>query len=112
LEAYLAKQSILEQLRALDEQKAQLMQAAKEEAMERVREAIDELNSLGYSYRLTEGGRGSGTSRKETRQAKDAPCPICNFKTIPLHDGRAHRSQDPKKPFNTKELADRGFAKV
>ena len=113
--------SVLDKIKALDEERAKLLEDAKNEALEAAHKALAELNALGFNYRLVEG---SGTStarglRKEhsegeapKRQARDLPCPICEFKTTPRHDGRAHRSQQPKKPFTNAELTERGLTRV
>jgi hypothetical protein len=113
--------SVLEKLRALDEQRAKLLEDAKKEALDAAHKAVAELNELGFSYRLVEGANTS-TARKTPRErsegeapkrsARDLPCPICEFKTSPHHDGRAHRAQEPKRPFTEEELAEKGFAKV
>ena len=72
---------------------------------------VSEIYRTSAVDRSHSGARG-GSSRKGTRRVKDAACPICGFKTIPPHDGRAHRSQSPKKPFTADELAARGFRKA
>jgi hypothetical protein len=113
--------SVLDKLKALDEERAKLLEDAKKEALEKATKAIADLNELGFDYRLVEGPTTSTARRpprehSETeapkRQARDIACPICEFKTAPHHDGRAHRSQEPKKPFTEEELRERGFAKV
>jgi hypothetical protein len=114
--------TVLEKLKALDEQRAQLLDDAKKEALENAEKAVAELNELGFHYTLTEGASTSTTHRAPRkassqaqapkRQARDAPCPICHFKTTPHHDGRMHRSQKSKKPFTIEELMERHLAKV
>jgi hypothetical protein len=104
---------VLEKLRSLDEQRNKLLDEAKAEALQNARKAIEELNSLGFNYALTEEGGGKG--KKATgikRPMKDAACPICKFKTAPLHDARKHRSQDAKKPFTKAELAELGLERL
>jgi hypothetical protein len=112
--------SILDKLKALDDERAKLLEDAKKEALEKAHKAIADLNELGFNYRLVEGS-GTSTARRPRnrsegegpkRQARDIPCPICQFKTNPHHDARAHRSQQPKRPFTEQELADKGLAKV
>ena len=113
--------SVLEKLKALDEQRAKLLEDAKKEALEAAHKAIADLNELGFDYRLVEGRtltakkppkeRSEGEAPR--RQARDVPCPICEFKTKPHHDGRAHRSQqEPKRPFTEEELVEKGLTKV
>jgi len=109
--------SILERLKALDAQRAQLLEGAKKEALDNAEKSVAELNELGFHYSLVEGASTARAQRKAgtqapKRQAKDVPCPICKFKTTPHHDGRMHRSQKPKKPFNVEELMERHLAKV
>ena len=113
--------TVLEKLKALDAQRAQLLEDAKKEALDNAEKAVAELNELGFHYTLTEGASIStptaraprkATSQAPKRQARDLPCPICEFKTSPHHDGRMHRSQKTKKPFTVEELIERHLAKV
>lgn len=116
-------ESVRDRLKALNEERDKLLEAAKTEALEQAEKAIAELNELGFHYSLVEGPvrapRKTGTEapKPQTRdapkpQTRDAPCPICKFKTDPHHDGRAHRSQKTKKPFTVAELAKLGLTKV
>ena len=103
--------SVLDQLRKLDQQREQLLSGAKKEALQKAQDAIADLNELGFNYSLVQGSGGG--SRKGTRSVKDAACPVCDFKTEPLHDARKHRSQgDNKRPFNDQELADLNLTRV
>jgi hypothetical protein len=113
--------SVLEKLKALDAQRAQLLNDAKKEALDNAERAVAELNELGFNYSLTEGASVSASTprapRKASaqapkRQVRDVPCPICHFKTTPHHDGRMHRSQKSKHPFTVEELMERHLAKV
>jgi hypothetical protein len=112
--------TVLEKLKALDAQRAQLLEDAKKEALDNAERAVAELNELGFHYTLTEGATTTSTpraprratSQAPKRQARDVPCPICRFKTSPHHDGRMHRSQKTKKPFTVEELMERHLAKV
>jgi hypothetical protein len=109
--------SVLEKLKALDAQRTQLLDDAKKEALENAEKAVAELNELGFHYSLTEGAPAARAPRKAwspspKRQARDLPCPICEFKTTPHHDGRMHRSQKTKKPFTVEELMEKHLAKV
>lgn len=106
--------SVAEQLRVLDEQRTKLLDGAKQEALTKAREAVDELNALGFSYVLSSSGRTGGGSRRGTRQVDpNKPCPICGFVTSPPHDGRAHRSQNgKKKPFTAEELSTMNMRKI
>jgi hypothetical protein len=112
--------TVLEKLKALDAQRAQLLEGAKKEALDNAERAVAELNELGFHYILTEGASTSTTpraprkaaSQAPKRQARDLPCPICKFKTTPHHDGRMHRSQKTKKAFSVEELMEKGLTKV
>jgi hypothetical protein len=112
--------TVLEKLKALDAQRAQLLGDAKKEALENAETAVAELNELGFDYRLVEGASTASTARAPRkaasqapkRQARDVPCPICHFKTSPHHDGRMYRSQKSKKAFTVEELMERHLAKV
>lgn len=107
--------SVLAQLKRLDEQRTALLEGAKKEALAKAQAAVSELNALGYDYEIRERGSAgsSGGSRAGTRTLKDAPCPVCKFKTSPLHDGRRHKHQgDNKGPFTDAELKELGYTKV
>lgn len=108
------KMTVLEQIRKLDEQRAQLLGNAKTEALAAAEKAVADLNSLGFSYALVEGDSGpKGKKAKQTRQLDpNKPCTVCKFATEPNHDARRHRSQgEKKKPFTEKELAEFGYKK-
>lgn len=101
-------------LKQIDVEREAILADARGEAMEVANQAVKSLNELGFTFRLIEGGKGRATSsRTGTRTTKDAACPICKFKTDPLHDGRAHRMQgEMKKPFTVAELKEKGMTKV
>jgi hypothetical protein len=110
--------SNLEKIKALDAQRAQLLEGAKKEALDNAERAVAELNELGFHYSLVEGASAAAqaprkaASQAPKRQARDLPCQICHFKTTPHHDGRMHRSQKTKKPFSTEDLMERHLTKV
>jgi hypothetical protein len=110
--------SVLEKLKALDAQRAQLLEGAKKEALDNAERAVAELNELGFHYILTEGVTASPRGPRKAaatglkRQPRDIPCPVCHFKTTPQHDGRMHRSQKTKKPFTVEELMEKGLTKA
>jgi hypothetical protein len=108
------KPSALEQALALRAQADKLMEQARAEAREKADRAVEDLNSLGLHFRLVEGEEPEtqAPAKTITRQKKDIPCNICNFKTKPLHDGRLHRSQTTKKPFTAAELKEKNLTKV
>ena len=47
--------TVLEKLKALDAQRAQLLDDAKKEALDNAEKAVAELNELGFHYSLAEG---------------------------------------------------------
>jgi hypothetical protein len=56
--------NVLDQIRALEEQKQKLLNEAREAALANANAAIAELNELGFNYRLVDG---SGTRTPSTR---------------------------------------------
>ena len=93
----------VQRIKQLDQERAQLLATARKEALAKAQGAISDLNALGFEYHLVE--KGNGVVRKSTRQRRDNPCPVCNFKTSPPHDGRQHRGQGKRKrPFSAAEL--------
>jgi hypothetical protein len=112
--------SVLEKLKALDAQRAQLLEGAKKEALDKAEMAVAELNELGFYYTLTESASTTlpvraprkVVSQALKREARDAPCPVCHFKTTPHHNGRKHRSQKTKLPFTVEELMEKHLTRV
>jgi single-stranded DNA-specific DHH superfamily exonuclease len=104
--------SALEQLRQLDEQRKEIMESARKEALEVINAALGTLGEFGFNYRLVEAKPPAPSGRKGARQLKDAPCKVCGFKTSPPHDARAHRTQTKKKPFTDEELQAKGLSRV
>ena len=116
----------LENCRGIEWQRSQLSSVSKnwtprgqtywhEPRKKRSSRAIEELNALGFNYQLTKGAqKAKGKTAKEgAKITKDAPCPICEFKTSPPHDGRTHRNQGKKKnPFTPDELKARGLSRL
>jgi len=58
--------SITAQLKKLDEQRAQLIAGAKEEALKKAQDAIKDLNELGYNYSLTQDGAAITTGSRRS----------------------------------------------
>jgi len=103
----------IQRLKQLDHERAQLISSAKKEALEKATAAVGELNALGFDYRLVDGVRMAPRVARRARQTKDAPCPVCKFKTSPPHDARKHRGQGKrKKPFTSAEMHELGLAKA
>ena len=107
----------VQRIKEIDKERASLLQTAKKAALDAANVAIATLNSLGFSYRLIErdkmpDGRKRRKVRGRRRKIKDAPCPICKFKTKPPHDARKHRGQKRKRAFTAEELKAMGYAKA
>lgn len=62
--------SYIEQIKELDAQKQKLMEKAKSEALTRAENAIQELNDLGFNYRIVEGAAPSQKAATSTRTRK------------------------------------------
>ena len=101
----------------MDEAKG-LIEEAKQEQLTIITAAIGELRELGFTYSLSEAGKtpkpAATASKKTGATTKSTPgydasksCQICGTTG---HDGRAHRSQEPKAKFTAEELASRGLA--
>jgi hypothetical protein len=112
----MAEKSAIQRIKELDEERARIFDQAKEEALERAKAAVAELNALGLHYTLVSGDGKSARSPKAAASSKgtvkEAPCSICEFQTSPPHDARAHRGQSRKKPFTAAELTEKGLTKV
>jgi hypothetical protein len=94
-------------------ERAGIFDQAKEEALEKAKAAVAELNALGLNYTLTSGGKAAKAGSGKGKGAiKAAVCPICEFQTTPPHDGRTHRNQKKKSPFSAAELKEKGLVKV
>ena len=99
-------EALMERRAKLEEQIAEIDAKIEEQKKTRRDELLAELKELGYS------GKKSKKS-ESVREKKDAPCSVCDFKTEPLHDARAHRSQGKqKKPFTNEELKERSMKKA
>lgn len=100
--------ALLEREKKLEEQLAEVREKMVDLKKARRDELLAELKELGF-----DGGKVSKKSAAGSREKKDAPCSVCEFKTDPLHDARAHRSQGKtKKPFTAEELRERGMKKA
>jgi hypothetical protein len=112
------KQTALQQIKKLDEERGKILEGAKKEALARAEEAINELTALGFDYELVEPARATARKTRSARKAS-APnhhprgtCPICEYATKPPHDKRSHKSQQKKRPFTADELHQRSFVRV
>ncbi len=112
------KQTALQQIKKLDEERAKILESAKADALARANEAINELTALGFDYELVEPARATARKTRTVRKAS-APdhrpkgtCQICEYATKPPHDKRSHKSQTKKRPFTADELHQRSFVRV
>ena len=60
--------TVLEKLKALDAQRATLLEDAKKEALDNAEKAVAELNELGFDYTVDEGA--STSQRQQERRVK------------------------------------------
>ena len=107
--------SILDQIRELEKQRDALLDSAIQEAKAKANTAIAELNELGGNYYLgnTNERKSRSTANGTRGKITDSPCPICQFKTEPGHDGRKHRSQgENKRPFGPDDLKALGLKRA
>jgi hypothetical protein len=108
-----AEKSAIQRIKELDEERAKIFDQAKQEALEKAKEAVAQLNALGLNYHLTNGaGKMAKSTTVKAKRAKAEVCPICEFQTTPPHDGRTHRNQKKKAPFSAAELKDKGLTKM
>jgi hypothetical protein len=68
----MSDQSPIQRIRELDKERAALFEQAKEEALRRANQAVEDLNALGLNYRLVTGTAAAGNKtagKKETSSA-------------------------------------------
>ena len=105
--------SIVQQIKALDEQRSKLRETAKAEALAKANEAVEDLNAMGFKYALTDlTTKPKAKAATVKREPSGAPCGYCGFATIPPHDKRSHRTQKKKRPFTDAELKELGLVKA
>lgn len=95
--------SMVDQIKALDEQRATLLATAKAAALEKANTAVSDLNALGFSFSLVE------VEKKANGYApKDKPCAKCNgLRFDPPHDARAHKGHPGA--FSAEEAVAKGW---
>ena len=64
----MSEQSAIQRIKALDQERATLFEQAKEEALRRANQAVEDLNALGLNFRLV-----TGTASGENKQASKKP---------------------------------------
>ena len=79
--------SVLDKLKALDEERAKLLEEAKKEALEAAHKAVAALNELGFPYRLVEepqtaprATEGLPEVPKAGTKASNEGCPLSNLR--------------------------------
>jgi hypothetical protein len=98
----------VQRLAKLDQERAELVASAKGDALQKATSAVEELNALGFHYRLIDGDGISKTIGART--PKDEACEVCGFKTDKPHDKRSHRGHPA--PFTAEEVAAKGWTIV
>jgi hypothetical protein len=87
--------TVLEKLKALDAQRATLLDDAKKEALDNAEKAVAELNELGFHYTLTEGASPSFSEtrapRKATSKSSKAPSERPAMPHLPLQNHPSSR---------------------
>ena len=112
------KQTALQQIKKLDEERTKLLESAKADALARAEEAINELTALGFDYELVEPAKETARKTRAVRKGMvpdhhpKGTCPICEYATKPPHDKRSHKSQQKKRPFTADELNQRSLVRV
>jgi hypothetical protein len=111
------QKSVIEEVKELKARVESLTAQAKAEALDEANGAIGFLRELGIDddailKELGFRGRAKTQESGKGRPPKDEPCPICNFRTDPPHDGRSHRGQAKKKPLSAEELEQKEMTKV
>ena len=89
--------TVLEKLKALDAQRAQLLDDAKKEALENAEKAVAELNELGFHYTLTEGASTASPARaprKARLSSSKAPSERPALPDLPFQNDPASRWPD------------------
>lgn len=102
----------IEKLKKLDEERQGLIDAVKEEHLQAIDNAIKALAEIGLHYEVVAVSDVASKPFKQIRTKKGGPCKQCNFETIPPHDKRSHRNQNPKRAFSDAELLKLGLTRV
>ena len=69
----MADKTTIQRIQELDRERTALFESAKDEALRKAHQAIEDLNALGLNYRLVEGAApGSKSAGKKQRQTSQA----------------------------------------
>jgi hypothetical protein len=110
------QKSPIEEIKELKARLEGMAEHAKAGALAKANEAISVLRELGIDNdgilkELGLKGPAKDQGSRVSRPPKDEPCPVCNFKTDPPHNGRSHRGQAKKRPFTAEELEEKGLTR-
>jgi hypothetical protein len=98
-----AEKSAIQRIKDLDAERAGIFDQAKEEALEKARAAVAELNALGLNYTLTSGGKAAKAGSGKGKGAiKAAVCPICEFQTTVRRTALPYPRTGRSPPINTR----------
>ena len=59
----MTEKTAIQRIQELDRERTELFEQAKEEALRRAHQAVEDLNALGLKYRLVEGESAAGSKR-------------------------------------------------
>ena len=63
----MSDKSAIQRIKELDQERATLFEEAKEEAMRRANQAVEDLNALGLNYRLVTGTAAGGNKMPDKK---------------------------------------------
>ena len=66
----MSDKSPIQRIKELDQERATLFEQAKEEALQRANQAVEDLNALGLNYRLV-GGKAAGENKSAGKKPKE-----------------------------------------
>ena len=89
------KPTVLQQIKKLDEERAKILEGAKNDALARAQEAINELTALGFDYEIVEPAREAARKPRTARKQKVAAAEPEPPKVEPPEA----ESPKPKPPF-------------
>ena len=114
--------TVLEKLKALDAQRAQLLEDAKKEALDNAEKAVAELNELGFHYTLTEGASTTSASKSAAQSLLQLKLQSAKRETFPalsaiskrprITMGECTGHRRPKSHSAVEELMEKHLAKV
>ena len=91
----MAEKSAIQRIKDLDAERASIFDQAKEEALEKAKAAVAELNALGLNYTLS---NGAGKQAKTATAKGKAHYQGGRLPDLRISDDTSTRRQDPQKP--------------